>query len=276
MEDYTGFREIVLTDENANTVYAKPCRNVFGCLLNEYLIVRSPEGEVVELLRCDGEIMSPINYKPIKSAYVGEIKPRNEHQKLAVDMLFHPVSSVKVLAGPYGAGKDFLMCAAAMDLIEKEKFERVVYVRNNIEVEHSKPIGFLPGGADDKLLPFAMPLADHLGGVEGLSHIISRGAIEIVHFGFIRGRDFRNAIVLCSEAENMTTDHIKLLLGRIGEGSELWINGDARQADGAVFRKDNGLSNLVDRLKGNPLFSYVKLMKTERSETAALADLLDG
>lgn len=275
MGEYTGFKEIVLTDENANDIYAKPCRNVFGCLVNEYLIVRDPDGEVVHLMRCDGETMSPINHQPIRSSYVGEVRPRNEHQKLAVDMLFHPASSVKVLAGCYGAGKDYLMCAAAMELLEKEKFEKIVYVRNNIEVEHSKPIGFLPGGADDKLLPFAMPLADHLGGVDGLNHVISRGALEIVHFGFIRGRDFRNSIVLCSEAENMTTAHIKLLLGRIGEGSELWINGDARQTDGAVFRKDNGLSALTDRLKGNPLFSYVKLMKTERSETAALADLLD-
>ena len=167
------------------------------------------------------------------------------------------------------------MTSAAVDLIEKDVFERIVYVRNNIEVKNSKPIGFLPGGNDDKLLPFAMPLADHLGGTGGLSMMISRGHVEVVHLGFIRGRDIKNSIILCSEAENMTKEHIQLLIGRVGEGSELWINGDLRQCDGEVFRKNSGMMLAVDRLKGHPRFGYVKLMKTERSETAAMADLLD-
>lgn len=275
MGEYTGFKEIAWNDDLAGYVFADPCKNVFECLTNEYLMLRSDDGDPPMILRCDGETMSIVQHRTIKSSYIGEIKPRNEHQKMAIDMLYNPTSKIKVICGPYGSGKDYLMCGAAMELLEKEKFDHIVYVRNNIEVEHSNPIGFLPGGANDKLLPFAMPLADHLGGVDGLNHVISQGELEIVHFGFIRGRDFRNSIVLCSEAENMTTAHIKLLIGRIGEGSELWINGDTRQSDAAVFRKDNGLDRMIDRLKGNPLFGYVRLMKTERSETAALSDLLD-
>ena len=128
---------------------------------------------------------------------------------------------------------------------------------------------------DDKLLPFAMPLADHVGGIDGLSRMIHDGLIEVTHLGFIRGRDIRNSIILCSEAENMTKQHIQLLIGRVGEGSELWINGDMKQCDGKVFCENNGLMAAVDRLKGHPRFGYVRLMKTERSETAAMADLLD-
>ena len=132
-----------------------------------------------------------------------------------------------------------------------------------------------PGGYEEKLLPFAMPLADHLGGTDGLELMIRQGKIEVVHLGFIRGRDIKNSIIICSEAENMTKEHIQLLLGRVGEGSALWLNGDFKQCDAKVFEKNSGLMTAVDKLKGHPRFGYVKLLKTERSETAAMADLLD-
>ena len=73
----------------------------------------------------------------------------------------------------------------------------------------------------------------------------------------------------------MTKQHIQLLLGRVGEGSSLWINGDYKQVDAKVFQENNGLMVAVEKLKGHPRFGYVKLLKTERSETAAMADLLD-
>lgn len=190
-------------------------------------------------------------------------------------MLYNHDVTVKVLAGKFGTGKDYLMSSAAVDLIEKGKYEKIVWVRNNIEVKNSKPIGHLPGDYKEKLLPFAMPLADHLGGVDSLEIMIGQGRIEIVHLGFIRGRDIKNSIIMCSEAENMTKEHIQLLLGRVGEGSSLWINGDYKQVDGSVFRENNGLMIAVDKLKGHPRFGFVKLLKTERSETAAMADLLD-
>lgn len=276
MEDYTGFREIVLSDENANDIYAKPCPNIFGCLPNEYLIVRDPEsGEPVETLRCTGEFMKPVQFRPIRSTYGGEVKPRNVHQKLAIDMLFNPASTVKVLTGPFGSGKDLLMINAALELIEKKKFEKIVYVRNNVEVQNSRPIGYLPGTKNDKLRPWIMPFADHVGGEDGMADLAGRGVIEIAHLGFMRGRDIRNSLIYCTEGENLTRQHVQLLIGRVAEGSELWINGDLKQCDGRVFAQDNGLTAAVEKLKGNPLFSHVRLMKTERSETAALADLLD-
>lgn len=142
-------------------------------------------------------------------------------------------------------------------------------------MKNSKPIGYLPGNYKDKLLPFAMVLADHLGGVDGLEYMIGQGKVEIVHLGFIRGRDIKNSIIICSEAENMTKEHIQLLLGRVGEGSSLWINGDYKQVDDKVFMENSGLITAVDKLKGHPRFGFVKLIKTERSETAAMADLLD-
>lgn len=275
MEEYLGFKEIILPDSEINTIFQNEVPNTFGCILNQYLIVKDTNDNVVELLRCAGDTMVKVPYKAINSRFLGKVKPRNPQQQLAIDMLYNSDMTVKVIVGRFGAGKDFLMCSAAIDLLEHNKFEKIVYVRNNIEVKNSKPIGYLPGSYNEKLLPFAMPMADHLGGVDGLSLMVSRGQIEIVHLGFIRGRDIKNSIIMCSEAENLTKEHVQLLLGRVGEGSALWINGDFKQCDAEVFERNSGLAAAVDKLKGHPRFGYVKLMKTERSETAAMADLLD-
>lgn len=275
MEEYLGFKEIILPDSEINTIFQNEVPNTFGCILNQYLIVKDTNDNVVELLRCAGDTMVKVPYKAINSRFLGKVKPRNPQQQLAIDMLYNSDMTVKVIVGRFGAGKDFLMCSAAIDLLEHNKFEKIVYVRNNIEVKNSKPIGYLPGSYNEKLLPFAMPMADHLGGVDGLSLMVSRGQIEIVHLGFIRGRDIKNSIIMCSEAENLTKEHVQLLLGRVGEGSVLWINGDFKQCDAEVFERNSGLAAAVDKLKGHPRFGYVKLMKTERSETAAMADLLD-
>lgn len=276
MTEYTGFKDIVLTNPNdINALYDPKTNETFGCLENEYLIARDEKEEVIDLFKCKDGRLAQVPYKAIESKFAGKIKPRNIQQKLGIDMLYDTDTTIKILTGKFGTGKDLLMSSAAIDLIEKGYFDKLVYVRNNIEVKNSKPIGHLPGSSNEKLLPFAMCLADHVGGVDGLSYMIEKGIVEVVHLGFIRGRDIKNSIILCSEAENLTKEHIQLLIGRVGEGSNLWINGDFKQTDLAIFERNNGLMTAIDRLKGHPRFGYVKLLKTERSETAAMADLLD-
>ena len=276
MTEYTGFKDIVLTNPNdINALYDPKTNETFGCLENEYLIARDEKEEVIDLFKCKDGLLAQVPYKAIESKFAGKIKPRNIQQKLGIDMLYDTDTTIKILTGKFGTGKDLLMSSAAIDLIEKGYFDKLVYVRNNIEVKNSKPIGHLPGSSNEKLLPFAMCLADHVGGVDGLSYMIEKGVVEVVHLGFIRGRDIKNSIILCSEAENLTKEHIQLLIGRVGEGSSLWINGDFKQTDLAIFERNNGLMIAIDRLKGHPRFGYVKLLKTERSETAAMADLLD-
>lgn len=276
MTEYTGFKDIVLTNPNdINALYDPKTNETFDCLENEYLIARDEKEEVIDLFKCKDGRLAQVPYKAIESKFAGKIKPRNIQQKLGIDMLYDTDITIKILTGKFGTGKDLLMSSAAIDLIEKGYFDKLVYVRNNIEVKNSKPIGHLPGSSNEKLLPFAMCLADHVGGVDGLSYMIEKGVVEVVHLGFIRGRDIKNSIILCSEAENLTKEHIQLLIGRVGEGSSLWINGDFKQTDLAIFERNNGLMTAIDRLKGHPRFGYVKLLKTERSETAAMADLLD-
>lgn len=274
-EEYAGYREVILSDDELAALYENPSLNFSELLTNEYIVVRKTDGDVADQFRWNGNTHVRVPFKQINNAYIGRVKPRNIHQQLALDMLYDQNITVKILTGKFGTGKDFLMSAAAIDLTDKGKFQKIVYVRNNIEVKNSKPIGHLPGTYNEKLLPFAMPLADHLGSVDSLEIMISQGRVEIVHLGFIRGRDIKNSIIICSEAENMTKEHIQLLLGRVGEGSALWINGDFRQTDAAVFTRNSGLMLAINKLKGHPRFACVKLVKTERSETAAMADLLD-
>lgn len=275
MDEYRGFQEITSDDERLPTFYSDLTNNVFDCRQNEHIIVYDADGVAKDFYRWDGTRYALVGYKVIKNDYTGNVRPRNPQQRLAIDMLYNQDITVKILVGKFGTGKDYLMSSVALDLVMQGKFDKIMWVRNNVEVKNSKPLGFLPGDAFDKLLPFAMPLADHVGGRDGLERLISNQQIEVEHLGFIRGRDIKNTIIMCSEAENMTKEHVQLLLGRVGEGSALWLNGDYKQTDHKVFTENNGLMIAVDRLKGHPKFGFVKLVKTERSETAAMADLLD-
>lgn len=275
MDEYRGFQEVFSDDERLPIFYSDLTSNIFNCRQNEYVLINDADGASKDFYRWDGIRYVLVGYKTIKNDYTGVVKPRNPQQRLAIDMLYNQDITVKILVGKFGTGKDYLMSSIALDLVMQGKFDKIMWVRNNVEVKNSKPLGFLPGDAFDKLLPFAMPLADHVGGRDVLEHLISSQQIEVEHLGFIRGRDIKNTIIMCSEAENMTKEHVQLLLGRVGEGSALWLNGDYKQTDHKVFAENNGLMIAIDRLKGHPKFGFVKLVKTERSETAAMADLLD-
>ena len=116
---------------------------------------------------------------------------------------------------------------------------------------------------------------DHVGGADGIDLLISHGQLEVIPLAFLRGRSIRNAIIISSEAENLTKEHIQLLLGRVDKGSNLWMDADLKQRDRAVFEKSAGIETMIDRLKDEKLFGYVHLVKSERSETARLADKLN-
>lgn len=279
--DYTGWTEVALEDSGEEALamaYSKDVeqKNLFDTPTNGYVLIPNADADGNTAgLRWDGSRYVPIKYKNLNTAYSGKIKPLNNQQKLAFDLLQNDDITIKLLLGVYGSGKDFLMVNHAVDLIEKGKYDKIVWVRNNIEVKDTKEIGFLPGSMLEKVYPFAAILADCLGGEVALERAITDGWVEIQPLGFIRGRSFNRSIIYCSEAENLTKQHIQLLIGRVGEGSTLWINGDLRQIDDVAFERNNGIQKLIDNLTGNERFGTVYLPITERSETARLADLLD-
>lgn len=276
--DYTGYVISVLTDEQLADYFSSddPMSYLKEPLLeNQYWVVYNTKGEVVDKRVFRKEKLERLIYPSLKSHYTGEVKPRNIQQHLLFDMYNNEDLTIKLATGRFGSGKTFSMVTAAMSALESGKFEKIVWVRNNVDVKDTVPLGALPGDEYAKLLPFVMPLADHCGGIDGIQRLLEKGQLEIVHLGFLRGRDIRNSIIMCTEAENLTKEHIQLIIGRVGEGSVLYMDADLKQRDKATFEKSGGLEKMVDSLKGNNLFGYVHLVKSERSETARLADLMD-
>ena len=269
-----GYIDLSLTKEQHAGLYQNPTFNALSCVTNEYVIIRDGE-DIVDKFKWDGESYKKLSYSAINNSFVSKIKPKNPQQELAFDMLQNDNTTIKVLTGRFGSGKTYLMVVHALQLLHENKFDKIVWVRNNIHVKDTKDIGALPGSELEKLLPFVGPLIDHVGGNMGIEMLMNRGQLEVQHLGFIRGRDIKNSIILCSEAENLTKQHVQLLIGRVGSGSNLWLDGDLKQTDMKVFQENSGLGAAIDKLSGHPLFGYVHLEKSERSETAALADLLD-
>lgn len=275
--DYKGYIDVQFDDEhlarfyNNKEVYAE----LFELKENEYFLVSDASGEIVDKYCFQNGEMRQVQYHKLGGNFTGAIKPRNPQQACLFDMLKDKTSKIKLVTGRFGSGKTIAMATAALELIERGKFDKIVWVRNNVSVKDAPEIGYLPGTEIDKLMPYVMPLADHAGGEEGIKKMLENGTLEVIPLGHLRGRSLRNSIVFCSECENLTRQHLQLLMGRIDEGSQLWLDGDTKQRDRQIFEKSAGLERLIDRLAGNKLFAHVHLEKSERSEVAALADLLD-
>jgi predicted ribonuclease YlaK len=275
--EFKGYKEVYFDDLDMAMWYEGEVRpNKWGLLNNEYLIIRdAKKKEVADILRWTNQGFKPLKYKTIKNKFIGNVIPRNTQQKILFDIMQDDNIKIKCAKGGYGVGKDFCMLSHAIDLIEKNKYENLIWIRNITNLRNVSDIGFLPGSADEKLLPWAMIMADHLGGEDGLKYFLSNGKIQLQHLGYIRGRSFRNSILYCSEAENLTKELMQLLISRVGDGSVLYINGDYKQVDHKVFEANSGLNAIVDKFKGYDEFGFVELEKIERSKVAQMAALLD-
>lgn len=138
-------------------------------------------------------------------------------------------------------------------------------------------LGFLPGTDIEKVIPSIGPLID-LVGKDFVNQMIMKEELEIVPLAYIRGRSFKDSIIIVNEAQNLTEDHLKLLIARCGENSRIFFDGDIKQADSQLFRNKNGLKLLLN-LRKSPIYCYkfatVNLLKTERSATAEACEFLD-
>lgn len=220
-DNYPGYRYVCLDEKGLATFYSE--NTIQGDFLeNEYVILCDGEkGKVLDLLKLqDGNFTHIVNH-PIKNTWSQEIKPRNIEQKLMFDALEDRTTPLKIFTGTYGSGKSFLTLNKALELIGHGAFSKIIYLRNNINVKGTEAIGALPGTIDDKQLPWLLPIADIVGGVVGLQMLLDSNELEAVPLGFIRGRSFNNAIIISDESENLTKDLYQLIIGRVGEGSEL-------------------------------------------------------
>lgn len=267
MIDYQGY--IKLDDSQASKFYSKQTvdEELFE---NEYVVIGD------DAYCYQDSKFRRVDYPVIDGHWSGVLKPRNIEQKLAFDMVLNVPSTIKLITGTWGTGKTLILVSAALKALYDDKFERIVWIRNNVQVKDTDQLGALPGDVYDKMLPYLMPFADHCGGTEGIIQLIDRKQLEVIPLGFLRGRSIKNSIIISSEAENLTKEHLQLLIGRVDEGSNLWLDADNRQRDKVSFEKSKGIETLIERLKGEKLFSYVHLVTSERSETARLADKLNN
>ena len=274
--DYSGYKMMAPDPDNLAKLYV-PGGGIeqYGLLRNEYLIATDASGAVVDYFKVGANGQEQVRFPIIKNNYIGEIKPRNPQQYCAMDLLLDRTVPFKIIRGVYGSGKDFLMFNAALELIERDMFKKIIYIRPHVGVGDLPDIGALPGTAEEKLAWTLAPLYDKVGGEYGVSQLVAQNKLEMVPLNFIRGRSFENSLIYVTEGQNMTKEIVKLIIGRAGEGSELWINCDTHQTDKRIFDRDNGVTRAIEKLKGNKMFGYVYLPKTERSDLARLADLLD-
>lgn len=274
--DYTGIYEAILSNKELADFYESDGKVLYKQMVeNQYLTLRAAgSDEVVDYYRKKGGVLHKVAFPSFKSDFCGTIKPRNPEQYCAMDLLKSDVP-IKLLTGKFGSGKTILIINWALEAIQKNQFEKIVFIRNNVQVKDTDPLGALPNGIFDKTLPYVMPFADHCGGVEGLKMLIDSGKLEVIPLGFLRGRSIRNSILYSMESENLTKQHIQLIMGRVDEGTQLVMDGDFKQKDRTIFERSQGLETMVERLVGNEYFGYVNLKKSERSKVAQLADLLD-
>ena len=272
--DEKGYKEITLSDEELGQFYIemRPPIEIFE---NQYLVIKDKNGIVIDKYKFQNNELKKVNFQIINSTYMGKIKPKNFEQELALDLLNSRDITVKLIRGCYGSGKDFLMFGKALELIEAGAFKKIAYIRPNVTLKDVPDIGYLRGNEFDKLSWTLGPLYDKVGGKEGIDCLVEQEKLELMPLLFIRGRSFENSIVYVTEGQNITNEIAKLLLGRIGQDSILMINADNHQTDSRIYERDNGIIQMIEKLSGNPLFGYVYLSQTLRSDTANLANLLD-
>ncbi|MDX9801863.1 MAG: PhoH family protein [Spirochaetia bacterium] len=247
---------------------------VFGTEDEEQLFGRFREGESGS---GSGkiEIINPVD-EPISA-----IKPLNERQKIAFDMLLNDNFSLVTLVGKAGTGKTLLALAAGLQKIIKEKkYTRVLVSRPVIPV--GKDIGYLPGSKDEKMSHWMQPLFDNLSQIseaisdkqeqKNIEGMLKNKQIEIEALTYMRGRSLPNQYIIIDEAQNLSPHEIKTIVSRAGENTKIVLTGDPDQIDSPYLdASSNGLTYLVEAFKGQKLFAHIVLEKSERSRLSELA-----
>lgn len=179
-----------------------------------------------------------------------EMLPRNTAQESFIDDLFDDSKRVVFAIGPAGTGKSYLSTLRAIKALKDGEIEKIIIVRPAVGAEGENH-GFLPGDLNQKLSPWLQPLIDifeEYYSKQSFKSMVDDGVVEFSSLMYMRGRSFKNAIVIFDEAENSLPSQMKLLLTRLGENTRAFVTGDLRQTD---HRRENGLLDFVKRLKAH-------------------------
>ena len=152
--------------------------------------------------------------------------------------------------GPAGTGKTYLAVAMAVVALKNKDVERIVLTRPAVEA--GEKLGFLPGDLQQKVDPYLRPLYDAINemmGAEAFQRLIERQAVEVAPLAYMRGRTLNDAFIILDEAQNTTSEQMKMFLTRMGTGSKMVITGDITQIDLPGIRK-SGLVEALEVLRG--------------------------
>lgn len=187
---------------------------------------------------------------------------------------------ITFVTGPAGTGKTYIAAGMAADMLRERKIEKILITRPMIGC--GEDMGHLPGDIDEKYAPWVQPVIDVLNERLGESYVrnlLKGKKIEAVPLQFMRGKSLRDSFVLCDEAQNITSEQMKMLLTRIGEGSKMVIGGDINQSDlkdsREVFQQ-SGLKDAITRLKSIPEIGNVEFTREDIVRHGLTRKILDA
>lgn len=276
-EEYKGYAEIVLSNEELAQFYQNPTKNDWGLLTNQYLLVCDKQGNEVDIVKWNGERFIPLDTRPINSEFFGKVSAfkGDPQQKMAIDSLHS--NQLTVIRGCAASGKSLLGLSYMFSLLEKGKINRLYIFCNPIASRDAAKLGFYPGSRSEKLLDSQIGnfLASKFGDPCYVSDLVEKGKLMLLPASDIRGVSIPSSCGLyITEAQNSTTDLMKLMVQRVEEETKVVIEGDnLQQVDLDSYEGNrNGLHKLVDVFKGSHLFGTVTLKQVHRSELAKLAN----
>ena len=161
--------------------------------------------------------------------------------------------------GPAGTGKTYLAMALAVVALKNKEIERIVLTRPAVEA--GEKLGFLPGDMTQKVDPYLRPLYDALYdfmGVDSYQKLVERGTVEVAPLAYMRGRTLHDSFIILDEAQNTTSEQMKMFLTRLGFGSKVVVTGDVTQTDLPAGRR-SGLAEALEILRDVPGIGMVNL-----------------
>jgi PhoH-like ATPase len=276
---YTGVGELHLSTEQLDHFYQQASlayNGEYTAFPNQMFILKNATNSSQSALaRYSGGKLQPLVHA---DAVCWGIRALNKEQKFALDLLLNDDIKVVSLLGRAGTGKTLLALAVGLEkVIEQRTYSRLLITRPVTPM--GDDLGYLPGTKDEKLRPWMQPIYDNLEYLlrdstetyDLLDDLRERGTIEMEALTYIRGRSIPKQLILCDEAQNLSPHMIKTLITRVGEGTKIIFTGDPEQIDHPYLdASSNGLSYLVERIKGEELAGHVTLVKGERSRVAEL------
>ena len=239
------------------------------------LVLHSPRGSAL------GRIGSDKTVRLVRGDRdVFGVRGRSAEQRIAIDLLLDDSIGIVSLGGRAGTGKSALaLCAGLEQTMERRKHKKVIVFRPLYAVG-GQDLGYLPGTEHEKMSPWAQAVFDTLGSVvheNVLDEVEARGLIEVLPLTHIRGRSLHDAFVIVDEAQSLERGVLLTVLSRIGQGSRVVLTHDVAQRDNLRVGRYDGVTAVIEAMKGHPLFAHVTLTRSERSPIAALVtDLLEG